>query len=107
PPPPLATIKKATPAATQHRRAKPSVLHRFIDQLLHRRLDAPPLRGCLFHQHKKHVLLAIDHEIATTGAVPFEFAERARRRRFGVPRIGAYPETKPVAEAVTGKIKKI
>ena len=65
---------RAPPKAAR-RRTKPSVLHRFIDQPLHRRLDALALRRRLLQQHEEHVLLAVDHEIAAAGAVPFQFAE--------------------------------
>src|SRR6266516_5970757 len=101
----IATMRSATAAARLQRRAKPSVLHRFIDQLLDCLLDRLALRGRLLQQHEKHVLLAVDHEIAAAGAVPFQFAERTRRRRLGVAGIGANRETKPEAEAVAGEIE--
>src|ERR1700712_229186 len=86
---------------------KTSILHRLIDQLLQRRLDALALRGRLFHQDEEHVLLAVDDEIAAAGAVPFQFAERARRRRFGDAGIGAYAEAETVAEPVAREIEVI
>src|SRR3954451_13841834 len=87
--------------------AKPSVLHRFIDQLLQRRLDALALRGGLLHQDDEHVLLAVDDEIAAGGAVPFQFAERARRRRLCNAGIGAHREAEAVAEPIARKIEII
>src|SRR3954451_19078749 len=87
--------------------AKPSVLHRFIDQLLQRRLDALALRGGLLHQDDEHVLLAVDDEIAAGGAVPFQFAERARRRWFCNAGIGAHREAAAVAQSIARKIEII
>src|SRR5438270_2252168 len=103
----IAPTRPAIAAATQSLNAAPSVLHGFIDQLLDGLLDALPLRGRLLQQHEKHVLLAVDHEIAAAGAVPFEFAERARRRRLGIAGIGAHAQTKPEAKPVAGEIQKI
>src|ERR1700681_2478416 len=100
-----ARTRSASAAARLRRRVKPSVLHRFIDQLLRRPLDALTLRGRLLQQHEKHVLLAVDHEIAAAGAVPFQFAERAGRRRFCISRIGAHREAEPETEAVAGKVE--
>src|ERR1700681_715658 len=102
-----ARTRSASAAATLRRRAKPSVLHRFIDQLLRRPLDALTLRGRLLQQHEKHVLLAVDHEITATSAVPFQFAQRARRRRLCIPRIGANRETETEAEAIAGEIEVV
>src|SRR5271166_4270651 len=82
-----------------------SVLQRLIDQLLHRRLDDLALRRRLLQQHEEHVLLAIDHEIAAAGTIPFQFAERAGRRRLGVPGIGAHAKAEPEAEAVAREIE--
>src|SRR6266481_2024759 len=103
----VATMRSASPAAKQRRRAKPSVLHRFIDQLLYCLLNGLALRGRLLQQDEKHVLLAVDHEIAATGAVPLQFAERTRRRRLGVAGIGADRETEPEAEAIAGEIEVV
>src|SRR5579864_7196259 len=75
-----APASRTNPAATIPRRVKPSVLHRFIDQLLQGALDALALGRRLLQQHEEHVLLAVDHEIAAGGAVPFQFAEIAGRR---------------------------
>src|ERR1700712_411974 len=86
---------------------KTSILHRLINQLLQRRLDALALRGRLLHQDEEHVLLAVDDEITTGGAVPFQFAERARRRWFGVAGIGAHAEPEAIAETVARKIEVI
>src|SRR5712692_9564942 len=101
----IAATRSASAAAKLQRRAKPSVLHRFIDQLLYCLLDRLALRGRLLEQDEKHVLLAVDHEITATGAVPLQFAERARRRRLGVAGIGANRETEPEAKAVPGEIE--
>src|SRR6478736_6088207 len=101
------TRRSASAAAKLQRRARPSVLHRFIDQLLYCFLDALALRGRLLQQDEKHVLLAIDHKIAAAGAVPFQFAERARRRRLGVAGISANRETESEAEAVAGEIEVV
>src|SRR5438270_13479402 len=103
----MAAMRSASAAARLQRRAEPSVLHRFIDQLLDCLLDRLALRGRLLQQHEKHVLLAVDHEITAAGAVPFEFAERARRRRLGIARIGADAETEPEAKAVAGEIEEV
>src|SRR6266700_5159416 len=104
----IATMRSATPAAAKlQRRAKPSVLHRFIDQLLYCLLDGLALRGRLLQQDEKHVLLAVDHEIAAAGTVPFQFAERARRRRLCVARVGAHREPQPEAKAVPREIEII
>src|SRR3979409_1988591 len=100
----IATISSAS-AATRRRREIPSVLHRFIDQLLYRLLDRLALRGRLLQQHEEHVVLAVDHEIAAAGAVPFQLAERAWRRRFGIARIGAHRKTEAETEAVTRKVE--
>src|SRR5437879_5737626 len=101
-----ATIRSAS-TATQHRRVKPSVLHGFIDQLLYGLLNALALRGRLLQQHKKHILLAVDHEIAAAGAIPFQLPQRSRRRRLGVAGIGANRKPKPEAEAIAGKIEVV
>src|SRR5882672_9079680 len=98
------TRTSASAATIRRRPAARLVLQRFIDQLLQRPLDALALRRRLLQHHKEHVLLAVDHQIADGGAIPFQFAERSRRRRLGVTGIGAYGKPKPHAEAVTGKI---
>src|SRR3979411_1010715 len=103
----MATTRSANTAATLHRRVKLSVLHRFIDQLLYCLLDRLALRGCLLQQHEKHVLLAVDHEIAAAGAVPFQFAQRAGSRRLGVAGIGAHSQTESEAETITGEIEMV
>src|SRR4030081_2312191 len=84
-----------------------SILHRLIDQPLQRRLDALALRGGLLHEDEEHVLLAVDDEIAAGGAVPFQFAERARRRRFCIAGIGAYREPEPKAKTVAREIEVV
>src|ERR1700722_9496442 len=84
-----------------------SILHRFVDQLLQRRLDAHALAGGLLQQHEEHVLPAVDHEIAAAGAVPFQLAERARRRRLGYARFGAHAKAQPVTEAIPREIKNL
>src|SRR6202051_3418434 len=98
-------MRGASAAAKLQRRVKPSVLHRFIDQLLYCLLDRLALPGRLLQQDEKHVLLAVDHEIAATGAIPLQFAERTRRRRLGVAGVGANREAEPEAEAVAGDIE--
>src|SRR6266550_6008961 len=103
----IATMSRASVAAKLRRRAKPLVLHSFIDELLEGPLDALAFRRRLLKQHEEHVLLAVDHQIAAAGAVPFQFAQRSRRRRLGVTGIGAHGKPKPHAEAVTGKIVMI
>src|SRR4051812_48092443 len=84
-----------------------SILHRLIDQLLQRRLDTLALRGGLLHQDEKHVLVAVDHKIAAAGAVPFQLADRAGRRRLCIAGLGAHAEAEPEAEAVTRKIEVV
>src|SRR5438067_6975635 len=103
----IAPTRPAIAAATQSLNAAPSVLHGFIDQLLDGLLDALPLRRRLLQQHEKHVLLAVDHEITAAGAVPFEFAERARGRRLGIAPIGADAETQPETKPIAGEIEKV
>src|SRR3982074_1447240 len=103
----MATTRSASAAATRHRRVKLSILHRFIDQLLYCLWDRLSLPGRLLQQHKKHILLAVDHEIAATGAVPFQFAQRTRRRRLGGAGVGANREAEPETEAIPGKIKVV
>src|SRR4030095_13992660 len=101
----IAIMRSASAAAKLRRHSKPSVLHRFIDQLLDCLLDGLALRGRLLKQNEKHVLLAVDHEIAAAGAVPLQFAERTRRRRLGVAGIGANRKTETEAEAIAGEIE--
>src|SRR3979490_1034613 len=103
----VAAIRSTSAAKTQRRRAKPSVLHRFIDQLLYCLLDRLALRRRLLQQHEKHVLLAVDHEITAAGAVPFQFAERARRRGFRVPRVGSHGKSEPKTKTVAGEIEVV
>ena len=80
----------ASAAAKRQLRVKPSVLKRFIDQLLHRRLYDLALRWCLLQQDEEHVLLAVDHDIATAGAIPFQLAEIAWRWRIGIAALRAH-----------------
>src|SRR5438105_4211022 len=87
--------------------AKSSCLQRFIDQLLESPLNALAFRRRLLEQHEEYVLLAVDHEIAAAGAVPFQFAQRSRRRRFGAAWIGPHRKPKPESEAVPGEIEII
>src|SRR6202035_5790633 len=84
---------------------KPSVLHRLIDQSLHRRLDLLPLGWGLLQQHEKHVLLAVDHEQAAAGTVPLYLAQRSRRRRLRIPRVGTHAKTEPEAETIAREIE--
>src|SRR5690242_2456362 len=70
----LAPARASTSASTASLRdAARSVLHGFIDQLLQRPLDALAFARSLLQQHEEHVLLAVDHEVAAAGAVPFQF----------------------------------
>src|ERR1700755_199529 len=75
------------------------LLERVVDDLLHRRDDADAAGRGILHDDKEHVLRAVDHEVDAAGAVPFDLAERARRRRPGDARIGA--DAKPIAETET------
>src|SRR5262245_35692328 len=84
-----AARRMASAARTRWRLATPLVLHRFIDKLLQGPLDALTFRRRLLQDHEEHLLLAVDHHVAAAGAVPFQFAERSRRRRFCVTWIGA------------------
>src|SRR5258706_2976326 len=97
-------IRSANAVAMPRPRTGASVLQRFIHQLLYFALDPLPFRGSLLQQDEQHVLPGIDDEVAAAGAVPFQFAERPRRRRFGVAGIGAnaktQAETKPVAREI-------
>src|SRR5260370_41611782 len=103
----IARMRSATAAAKPQRRVKASVLHRFIDQLLYCLLDRLALRRRLLQQHEKHVLLAVDHEITAAGAVPFQFAERARRRGFRVPRVGAHGKSESKTKTLAGEIEVV
>src|ERR1700737_4826638 len=96
--------RNASAAATQRPHAEPSVLQRFINQLLYFALDSLPLGRSLLQQDEKHILLAIDDKIAAAGAVPFQLAERAGRRWLGVPRIGAHAKTQTKAKTIARKI---
>src|SRR3954451_5353739 len=82
-----------------------SLPQRVVDDLLQRRLDAGPLGWRIFQKNKEHVAGRIDHEIGAAGAVPFDLADRAGRRRHRLARIGT--DAKPVAEpkAVARKIE--
>src|ERR1700685_4658072 len=102
-----ATIRSPSAAKPRHHRENPSVLHRFIDQFLHHRLYLLPLGRGLLQQYEKHVLLVVDHEKAAAGAVPFDLAQRARRRRLRIARIGADAETEPETKAIAGEIEKV
>src|SRR5439155_10820407 len=99
-----AARRMASAATIRARPAAPLVLQRLIDHLLQRPLDALALCRRLLQHHKEHVLLAVDHHVAAGGAVPFQFAQRSRRRRLGVTGIGAHGKPKPHAETVTGEI---
>src|ERR1700739_3758107 len=102
-----ANAPSSASAAIQPTRRPSSVLHRLIDQLLHHRLDLLALRRRLFQEHEEHVLLAVDCEIPAPGAAPFQLAERAGRRRFGVAGIGAYAEAEPEPEPVARKVEEV
>src|SRR5581483_9587315 len=93
--------------ATERRRLNVSLLHRLIDQQLHSPLDALTLARRLLHQHEEHVLLGIDDEIAAARAVPFQLADVAGRRRFGVAGIGPHRQSKPEAETIAGEIEVV
>src|SRR6201996_8356748 len=102
----LAVMRSApVSAATTVLYAISLIFQRFIDQLLDRRLDFLTLRWRLLKQHEEHVLLAVHCEIAAASAVPFQFAEIARRRRFGMTGIGANADAKSIAKAVARKIE--
>src|SRR5450759_843605 len=103
----IAGIRNVSAAATARRHMNPSVFHCFINELLQGALNALAFCGRLLQQHEKHVLLAVDHEIAPTGTVPFQFAQRPRRRRLGVAGIGAHRKTEPETEAVAREIEII
>src|SRR5580704_8383067 len=104
----VAAIAPNSASAAVQRNAKlPSVLHRLIDQPLDHRLNLLAFRRRLLQQYEEHVFLAVNCEIAAAGAVPFQFAKRARRRRLGVAGIGAHPEAEPEAETVARKIEEV
>src|SRR3954453_5600871 len=94
-------------AAINARRPNMSILHRFINQLLQCPLHALALGRGLLQQHEEHVLLGVDHEIAAGGAVPFQFAEIAGRRRFCVAGIGADRKSETEAETIAGEVEII
>src|SRR5271167_2669673 len=81
-----------------------SLLERVVDDLLDRGIDMHPPRGRILHHHEEHVFSAVDHDIASRGAIPFELAERARRHRRGEAGIDANAEAVAVAKAVAGII---
>src|SRR5262249_33600863 len=97
----------ASAAAARRRRAAFLVCQRFINQQLEGALDALTFRGRLLQQYKHHLLLAVDHHVAAAGAVPFQFAERARRRRFCVAGIGAHGKSEPHAKPIAGEIEVV
>src|ERR1700746_1320179 len=77
-----------------------SRLEGVVDDLLDRRVDGLPPGGRILHHHEKHVLSAVDHNIAPGRPVPLDLAERTGRRWHGKARIGANPETIAETEAV-------
>src|SRR5262245_29912738 len=77
---------------------------RVVDQRLEGGQDAATLVLGLLQHDVEHVQAGIDAEIGAAAAVPFEFADRAWRRRFGVSRIGAYAKAVAIAEAIAGKV---
>src|ERR1700736_5670977 len=84
-----------------------SFLERVVDDLLDRGDDMHPPGWRILHHHKEHVFSPVDHQIGAGGAVPFDLAERARRRRYCIAGIGTNPETVAEAKAVAGKIEII
>ena len=58
-------------------------------RLLEDRQNAAALGLRLLHQDVEHVEFRIDAEISAAAAVPFQFADRAGRRRFRIAGIGA------------------
>src|SRR5258708_1533440 len=78
---------------------------RVVNDLLQRYLNVHAPRWGVFHQNEKHVLGAVDHKIDAGGAVPFDLAERARRRRHRVAGIGADAEAIAKSETVAGVIE--
>src|SRR5258707_1026426 len=78
---------------------------RVVDDPLQRRLDAGPLGRRILQKNEEHVVGRIDHEIGAAGAIPFDLADRARRRRHRLAGIGADAKTVTEAETVAGKIE--
>src|SRR5439155_2232182 len=70
-----------------------SFSERVVNDLLQCYLNVHPTGRGVFHHNEKHVLGAVDHDIDPGGAVPFDLAERARRRRHRIAGIGADAET--------------
>src|ERR1700730_13401590 len=92
-------------AEGRYRVSQASILKRVVDDLLQRYLDGhAPGRG-IFHHNEKHVLGTVDHDIDPGGAVPFDFAERPRRRRHRIAGIGADAETIAKPKTVAGIIE--
>ena len=75
---------------------------RVIDDPLQHRLDALRPGRRLHHQDDEHVFLRIDPEIGAERAVPFQFADRARR--VGDARARAHRKAEAEAKTVAGKI---
>src|SRR5690348_688836 len=94
-------------AAARQRPAALLVRQRFINQQLEGALDTLTFRWRLLQQYKHHLLLAVDHHVAAAGAVPFQFAQRARRRRLCIAGIGAHGKSEPHAKPIARKIEEI
>src|ERR1700676_1521508 len=92
-------------AEGRYRVSQASIPKRVGDDLLQRYLDGhAPGRG-IFHHNEKHFPGTVDHDIDAGGAVPFDFAERARRRRHRIAGIGADAETIAKPKTVAGIIE--
>src|SRR3954453_1262456 len=75
-----------------------------VNQFLEGRRNAAAFALGLLHQDVEHIQFWIDAEVSPASAVPLEFADRTRRRRFGVARLHAHRKSITVAEAVARKI---
>ena len=78
---------------------------RVIDQFLEGRGDACAFLLGLLHEDVEHVQFRIDPEVSAAAAVPFQFADRAGRRRFRISRFGANRKAIAVTKAIARKIE--
>src|SRR6266403_3669214 len=91
--------------ARRYRVFAASLLKRVVNDLLQRYLNVHAPGWRVFHHNEKHVLGAVDHDIDPGGAVPFDLAERAGRRRHRIAGIGADAETIAESETVAGIVE--
>src|ERR1700681_1675985 len=84
-----------------------SFFERVIDQFLESGCDACTFLLGLFQENVDHIELRIDAEVSAAAAVPLQFANRAGRRRFRIPRIGPDPQTITIPKTIARKVEII